>query len=100
VTPLHPPELVFSQRRTNGTHWRGHLRALVRMVMSQKRLTWGAWGFTKENYRPASADVRPKLPDVTWPELRISAVGLAHCLVAELPHAKSYPSSTGWSLTS
>lgn len=61
---------------------------------------WGAWGFTKENYRPVSADVRPKLLDVTWPELRISAVGLAHCLVAELPHAKSYPSSAGWSLTS
>lgn len=53
-----------------------------------------AWGFIQENYRPVSADVRPKIPDVTWPELRISAVALAHCLVVELPHAKSYPSST------
>ena len=62
---------------------------MVRAATSQEGLIWGVRGLTKENSRPVSADVKPKLPDGAWPELRISAVDLAHCLVAELPHARS-----------
>lgn len=96
MTPLHPTLQVFSQRRTHVIFWRGANEGLGGDGNFSGGTTLEYMGLHRRELQASSSQ---SSLDSNWPELRISAGGLAHCLVAELPH-KMTPRSAGWPLVS